>query len=104
MPNRDDPSQVTNGADSQAILRDEFLQMLRCPESRQALQLADEPTVTALNAAISAGNVTNAGGDKLEEPVDAALVREDREMVYTIIGRIPRLTKEEGVPTGQFLG
>lgn len=86
----------------QAVLRPEFLKLLVCPESRQPLQLAEESLVKALNAAIAAGGVQTVAGDALTEPVEAALVREDGQVLYTINGRIPRLTKEEGVVVEQF--
>ena len=78
--------------------------MLLCPESRQPLALADASAVSALNKAISTGQVKNVAGEPIVESVDAALIREDGQVFYTVIGRIPRLTKEEGVAASQFLG
>lgn len=86
------------------MLRDEFVRMLLCPESRQQLRLADKSLVAALNSAIAQGKVSTKGGEQLAEPADAALVREDNQIVYTVNGRIPRLTKEEGVVVSQFMG
>ena len=78
--------------------------MLRCPDSRQPLSIADESLLAALNSAISAGKVKNVGGESVAEIAQTALIREDGQFVYTIIGRIPRLTKEEGIAVSQFTG
>ncbi len=92
------------GENSPAPIREEFLRMLRCPDSRQPLSIADESLLAALNSAISAGKVKNVGGESVAEIAQTALIREDGQFVYTIIGRIPRLTKEEGIAVSQFTG
>jgi uncharacterized protein YbaR (Trm112 family) len=78
-------------------LSPEFLAMLRCPEDRSALAMADEATLARLNAARAAGKLQNRGGKAIEKSLDAALVRADGKVAYAIIDQIPILLVDEGV-------
>jgi uncharacterized protein YbaR (Trm112 family) len=80
-----------------AQLSTEFLAMLRCPEDRTTLSMADEALVARLNAARSAGKLQNRGGKPIEKPLDGALIRADGKVAYAIIDRIPILLVDEGV-------
>jgi uncharacterized protein YbaR (Trm112 family) len=81
-----------------SIISDELLAMVQCPETRQKLRRADEPLVAELNRSIEAGQLRNRGGDKLEKPLDAGLVREDGTVLYPVIDGIPVLLIDEGIP------
>jgi uncharacterized protein YbaR (Trm112 family) len=76
----------------------ELLAKLRCPETRQPVRLADAAEVTKLNERIQAGAVSNRGGKTVAEPIDAALVREDRKFAYPIRHDIPLMLLEEAIP------
>jgi uncharacterized protein YbaR (Trm112 family) len=78
-------------------LAPEFLAMLRCPEDRTTLSIADDALVARLNAARSAGKLQNRGGKPLEKPLDAALLRADGKVAYAIIDQIPILLVDEGI-------
>jgi len=75
----------------------DFLAMVRCPENRSRLVLADEPLVVALNRAISAGRLKNRAGQTLRRPLDGSLVREDRKLAYPVVDQIPILLFDEGI-------
>ncbi len=77
---------------------DSILPILQCPKSRQPLTLATRAEVEALNAAISAGSLTNSGGRAVTEPVEAILVAADRGCAYLVRDGIPILLPEEAVP------
>ena len=74
-----------------------LLNLLCCPESRQALQLADAPLVQTLNQKIAAGALKNRAGQSLKEPLDGALIREDQKVIYPIVNKLPILLVEEGI-------
>ena len=79
----------------------EFLAMVRCPENRQALALADEALVAQLNRAIQGGTLKNRSGQTLAQALDGAFVREDQAVVYPVIDGIPILLIDEGIPLEQ---
>jgi len=86
------------------MIRQEFLELLRCPESQQKLVLADDQLVSRLNQAIGAGRIRNRAGDRVEEKLDAGLVREDRLVIYPIIDEIPILLQDDGILLDQIAG
>lgn len=77
---------------------DEFLKKLRCPRTHRPLRAMTDEERGRLEAAIRAGNVTTAGGRRLEMPLAEGLVPEGEEFVYPVDGGIPILLAEEAVP------
>lgn len=75
----------------------ELLEILACPETKQPLNLADTTLVEALNARIRQGQVTNRGGERVTEPMDAGLVREDGQYLYPIRDDIPVMLIDESI-------
>lgn len=82
---------------SAPLLSEQSLAMLRCPETRQTLQLADSTLLAKLNGQIAAGTLTNRHGTKLERSLDGGLLRADGQVVYQILDRIPILLADEGI-------
>ena len=83
-------------------LSPDLLEILRCPEDRTPLALADAAFVERVNTAIGAGKVKNKGGETVTEAIEAGLLREDEKIVYPVRGDIPVLLVEEGIPTEQL--
>ncbi len=79
------------------LLTEQSLSMLRCPETRQTLRLIDAAQLAQLNDKIAARTLLNRSGSKLERPLDGGLVREDGQVVYPILDRIPILLADEGI-------
>ncbi len=79
------------------MISDEFLEMLRCPECRAPLRLAEPGLVDKLNAEIRAGRLANRGGQTLTRPIDAALVRDDGQVAYPVFDDMPVLLVDEGI-------
>jgi uncharacterized protein YbaR (Trm112 family) len=79
----------------------EILEMLRCPETRQPLTLADAALVGALNKQIAAGTLLNRGGGKVEAACDGALLRQDGKFAYPIRQQIPVMLIPEALPVGR---
>lgn len=76
----------------------DYLQMLACPDTRQPLEEATAEQLTALNARIAQGTVTNKGGTPVKVPIEAGLVRKDGKALYPIVDRIPVLLVDESIP------
>jgi uncharacterized protein YbaR (Trm112 family) len=75
-----------------------FLAMLVCPVTRQPLRQATPDEVTAVNASIAGGAVTNRGGTAVREAIEAGLATEDGSDVYPIRDDIPILLAAEAIP------
>lgn len=80
------------------MITPESLQLLRCPETLQRLQIATAAEVADIQQRIAAGSVTNRSGKPVAEPIDGALIREDRKILYPVRMNIPVLLIEEGIP------
>jgi len=75
-----------------------LLNILVCPENHQQLELADDALLARVNQSICAGTLTNRGGQRIESPLTAGLVREDRRWLYPIIDDIPVMLVDEAIP------
>ena len=75
----------------------ELLEILLCPESHQPLTEASADLVARLNAAARAGTLRNRSGEKVERPMDGALVRQDQTVAYPIVDGIPVMLADEAI-------
>ena len=78
-----------------------MLDILVCPESKQAVFLADRALVESLNAAIGEGTVVTRGGDAVDESIEEGLVREDRAFLYRVRDGIPIMLIDEAISLEQ---
>ena len=79
------------------MITDEFLNMLRCPESRERLRRADDCVVADLNRAIAAGRLCNRSGQRLTGAISGLLVRDDGRIGYPVIDGMPILLIDEAI-------
>jgi uncharacterized protein YbaR (Trm112 family) len=79
------------------MLNAEFLDILRCPEDHSKLSLADAALVARLNDAVAGGRLKSRSGQKIEKPLDAALIRADGRLIYPVIDQIPILLIDEAI-------
>ena len=76
----------------------ELLDILVCPETKQALHQAEADVLRRLNESIAQGKVENRGGQTVGEPVGARLVREAGDLLYPIRDDIPIMLVDEAIP------
>ena len=75
----------------------ELLQILVCPETKEALTEADAGLVARLNAAVAKGGLENRAGEKVTETMEGGLVRADRKYVYPVREGIPIMLIDEAI-------
>lgn len=80
------------------MIDEELLSILACPATHQSLAHADAALLGRLNASIARAQLTNVGGARVSEVLEAGLVREDGRIVYPIRDGIPVLLVDEGLP------
>jgi uncharacterized protein YbaR (Trm112 family) len=80
------------------MLEQEFVAILRCVETGSELRLLDESALAKLNTAITNGEVATRVGQKLERPLEAALVNAEGSWVYQVLDGIPVLLSEQAIP------
>jgi uncharacterized protein YbaR (Trm112 family) len=76
---------------------EELLEILVCPETKQAVAPADAALITRLNGEIEAGTLRNRGGEKVTTPIAEALLREDSKVLYVVDDGIPVMLIEESI-------
>ena len=75
----------------------DLLRILVCPESRQPVTLVDARRLDEINRRIGEGAVKNRSGEPVEEPLEAALVREDGRWIYPVRQGIPVMLVDEAI-------
>lgn len=85
-------------AHGRCIMNNELLTILRCPETRQALALAEPAIIDRLNALVSAGKLRNAAGQAVSAKLDSGLMRADGQALYPVRKGVPVLLVDEAIP------
>jgi len=80
---------------------EKLLEILCCPETHQPLSRAGAELVDELNQRIQAGTLFDRIDEKITEPIDGGLIREDGNILFLIRQGIPVMLVEKGVPLGQ---
>ncbi len=84
-------------------LDEALLEILCCPETKQAVTILDAASLDVLNRRIVNGEVRNTGGNPVKEPLDGGLIRHDGKVAYPVREMIPIMLVEEGIPTDGIL-
>ena len=79
------------------MIKPELLNILRCPETRQKVALAEPATITQINDAIAASRLRNRAGNPVSEKIDGGLVREDARFLYPIRANLPIMLIDEAI-------
>ncbi len=80
------------------MIHPELLAILRCPETRQKLVLADSALLQNLNAQFESKQLRNRAGRSVSEKLEGGLVREDGKFVYPIRHGLPIMLIDEAIP------
>lgn len=62
----------------------ELVSFLRCPESLQSLSVADDTLVSSINERIARKELFDGRAQLVSSPIEGALVREDRRVIFPI--------------------
>jgi len=79
------------------MIKPELLNILRCPDTRQKLALAQPALIAQINEAIAAARLRNRGGNPVSEKIDDGLVREDGKFLYPIRANLPIMLIDEAI-------
>ena len=80
---------------------EKLLEILCCPETHQPLSRAGAELVDELNQRIQAGTLVDRIDEKITEPINGGLIREDGNILFPIRQGIPVMLVEQGIPLGQ---
>jgi uncharacterized protein YbaR (Trm112 family) len=80
------------------MIAPDLMEILCCPESRQALTLASPEIIERLNRQIAPGTLRNRAGRAVEAPLEGGLIRSDGQYLYPIREGIPVLLVDEAIP------
>ena len=75
----------------------ELLDILVCPETKQAVSPAGEDVVSKLNEQVASGSLRNRGGDPVTASIVEGLIREDGKILYIVEDSIPVMLIEESI-------
>ena len=79
------------------LLDSELLKILCCPETHQALRVAEAAVIETLNRRIEEKSLKNRGGQAVTEKIEGGLVRDDGKLLYPIRKNIPVMLVEEAI-------
>ena len=80
------------------MISKELLDMLVCPETKEAVALAEDALIRKINDRITGGELKNRGGQPVKEKIDHGLVRQDNRYLYPIREDIPIMLIDEAIP------
>jgi uncharacterized protein YbaR (Trm112 family) len=78
-----------------------LLEIMCCPETHQTLAKAGAELIDDLNKRIQAGTLIDRVDEKVTEPIDGGLIREDGKIMFPIRQDIPVMLIDQGIPLGQ---
>jgi len=84
--------------ETRSMLDQELLEILACPETKEAVKLGDAALVARVNDRIARGEQKNRAGQVVREPVEALLVRADAKVAYAVRDSIPIMLVDEALP------
>lgn len=80
------------------MIRQELLNIIVCPETKQDLVIAESDIVEKINTLIENGDLLNRSKQKVTEKIDGGLIqKDDRKYLYPIRDEIPILLIDESI-------
>ena len=80
---------------------EKLLEIMCCPETHQPLARAGAELIDDLNKRIQAGTLIDRVDEKITEPIDGGLSREDGKIMFPIRQDFPVMLIDQGIPLGQ---
>ena len=80
---------------------EKLLEIMCCPETHQPLAKAGAELIEDLNKRIQASTLVDRVDEKVTEPIDGGLIREDGKILFPIRQDIPVMLINQGIPLGQ---
>ncbi|ULA67391.1 MAG: hypothetical protein LZF62_230168 [Nitrospira sp.] len=93
---------MSDAVQKKVNLDKDLLAILCCPETKQAVVLADEVLIQKVNGAIERGVLKNKAQKPVTEKLDGGLVRADNKILYPVREDIPVMLIDEGIPLDQL--
>lgn len=84
------------------MIDQKLLSILCCPETKQDLELLSDEVVKKINRRIAQGGVKNRAGEEVKDPIDGALLRQDKKFLYPVREDIPIMLIDEGIAWADF--
>ncbi len=81
---------------------DHLLDILCCPVSHEPLLPLSRDRLKRINQAIDAGELLYVDHERVDKPLQAALITRDHKVIYAIEDGIPVLLPERGIGTTQL--
>jgi uncharacterized protein YbaR (Trm112 family) len=80
------------------MIKQELLNIIVCPETKQDLVIAESDIVEKINTLIENGELLNRSKQKVTEKIDGGLIqKDDRKYLYPIRDEIPILLIDESI-------
>ncbi|MBF0350832.1 MAG: hypothetical protein HQM11_07350 [SAR324 cluster bacterium] len=79
-----------------------ILDILVCPETRTALQFAEDSLLQQINARVTEGKLLNRKGQSVTRKLGAGLLRLDERFLYPVFDDIPVMLIDEAIPLNQL--
>ncbi len=92
---------VSDAIGKKANVDKDLLAILCCPETKQAVTLADDQLIQKVNGAIERGTLKNKAQKPVTEKLDGGLIRSDNKILYPVREDIPVMLIDEGIPLEQ---
>ena len=83
-------------------LRQDLLEILCCPQTKQRLRLLSEGELRSLNTSIKNCTVKNVQGAAVHSELSGALITQDNSLVYPIRSGVPCLISSEALATNDI--
>jgi len=74
-----------------------LLEILRCPHTRQRLEIASAEEIARYEEMRAAGQLRFKNGNAIPASIESALVTEDRSLLYRVESGIPILLPDESI-------